>query len=150
MTDMRPGDLISPTDVIARLRISTKAQLLKELARRASALVELDENIIHKALLDRENLGSTGVGGGVALPHARLRGLTHVAGMLITLDRPIDYGSIDESPVDIVFMLLLPDNPDGAANAALACVARRLRESGVANQLRKSKTADEAFRHFAA
>jgi PTS system nitrogen regulatory IIA component len=147
---MRLSDLISPKDVVSRMRVSTKTHLLKEIARRASAMVNFDESVIHKALTDREQLGSTGVGGGIALPHARLPGLTRIVGMMVSLERPIDFQSIDELPVDLVGMLLVPDDAKSEAKSALACLARRFREPGVADRLRKSKAADELYKYLTA
>ncbi len=143
---MRIRELVSLEHVDARVRVSTKAQLLKELARRAAQIVKMDESVILKALTDREQLGSTGVGGGIALPHARLPGLKQSIGLLISLDHAIDFKSIDETPIDLAGMLLLPEDTKGEANSALACIARRFREPGIADRLRKAKSADELYK----
>jgi len=142
---MQLKDMISATGVSARIKAPTKEQLLKELSRRASTIVNLEEAIIYRALLDREDLGSTGVGNGIALPHARLPGLKQSVGMLFTLERPIDYLSIDEKPVDLIGILFLPQDLKAEANVALSCLARRLREAGVADRLRASKSGEELY-----
>src|SRR5665213_2230535 len=94
-------DLIAPDRAIASLRISDKSQLLQELARRAAASLGMDVSTIHDPLLSREKLGSTGIGHGVALPHARIRGLKNVFGLFVRLERPIDFAAIDDQPVDL-------------------------------------------------
>jgi PTS system nitrogen regulatory IIA component len=142
---MQLKEMISTAGVDARIKAPTKEQLLKELSRRASPIVNLDEAIIYRALLDREDLGSTGVGNGIALPHARLPGLKQSVGMLFTLERPIDFLSIDEKPVDLIGILFLPKDFKADANVALSCLARRLREPGVADRLRASKSGDEIY-----
>jgi PTS system nitrogen regulatory IIA component len=142
---MQLSDMIVVDGVWARLRVSNKSQLLKELSHRASAILNIEEAAIHGALIERENLGSTGVGSGIALPHARLPGLQQCVGMVITLERPIDFRSIDDRPVDLVGLLLLPEAEKANANVALACLARRLREPKVADRLRASKTQLELY-----
>ena len=145
---MQLKDMISATGVSAQIKAPTKEQLLKELSRRASTIVNLEEGVIYRALLDREDLGSTGVGNGIALPHARLPGLKQSVGMLFTLERPIDYLSIDEKPVDLIGILFLPQGLKAEANVALSCLARRLREPGVADRLRASKSREELYRQL--
>ena len=135
---MRIGDLILTGNLDARLKATSKSELLKELARRASAVLGIEENAILKALADREKLGSTGFGGGIALPHARVAGLKGGVVLIYTLARPVDFNSIDDQPVDLVGVVLIPDDAGPDANAALACVARSLREPGVADHLRKA------------
>jgi PTS system nitrogen regulatory IIA component len=141
---MQLNEMIAAHNVWARLKVSGKEHVLRELSRRASTLVPVDETAIYAALVDRETLGSTGIGHGIALPHARLPGLKHSIGIVATLQRAIDFHSIDDEPVDIIGLLLLPNDEKADANVALACLARRLRESAVADRLRASKS-DEAL-----
>lgn len=145
---MQLKEMISASSVGARIKAASKEQGLKEIARRAGKILNLDEAFIYKALAEREGLGSTGFGDGIALPHARLPGLKECVGMLFTLDRPIEFFSIDEKPVDIIGILFLPDGSKAEANVALACLARRLREPGTADRLRAAKTGDELYRQI--
>ena len=133
-------DLIAPDRVIAALRVSDKPQLLRELSQRAAKLLAIDTPAILDALQTREALGSTGVGQGIAVPHARIGGLDHFLGLFARLERPIDFTAIDERPVDLVFLLLIPDQAGSDHLAALACVSRRLRDREAAAQLRAAKT----------
>jgi nitrogen PTS system EIIA component len=139
------ADLITPDRVVVPIRVSDKTQLVRELSRRAGRLLEIDPQAILDALHAREMLGSTGVGQGVALPHARVGGLQQIFGLFGRLERPIDFDAIDERPVDLVFLLLVPDRAGNEHLAALAAVARQLRDSNVAAQLRAATTATELY-----
>jgi len=139
------GDLVTPDRVVADLPVADKARLLRELARRAASFAGRDAATIEEALVKRERLGSTGIGNGVALPHARIKGLPAMVGLFIRLERPIDFAAIDDQPVDLVFLLLTPDNAASDHLAALACVSRRLRSGGVAAQLRAGDRAEALF-----
>jgi nitrogen PTS system EIIA component len=138
---MRIADLLKPEDVVVGLRASDKGQLLAELARRAAA-AHIDAATIAGALQARERLGSTGLGKGFALPHARIPGLTSFFGAFVRLARPIDFQAIDDQPVDLVFLLLIPNDAGNDHVAALAAISRRLRDAEVLRQARK--TADAA------
>jgi nitrogen PTS system EIIA component len=138
-------DLITPDTVIAALRVGDKPQLLRELSQRAAKLLAIDTQAILDALQAREALGSTGVGQGIAVPHARIAGLHHFFGLFARLERPIDFTAIDERPVDLVFLLLIPDQAGSDHLAALACVSRRLRDREAAAQLRAAKTESEIY-----
>jgi PTS system nitrogen regulatory IIA component len=138
-------DLIAPDRVITALRVSDKPQLLRELSQRAAKLLAIDTQAILDALQAREALGSTGVGQGIAVPHARISGLPRFFGLFARLERPIDFTAIDERPVDLVFLLLIPDQAGGDHLAALASVSRRLRDREAAAQLRAAKTAAEIY-----
>ena len=132
-------ELIEPDRVIARLRAPDNPRLLTELARRASLALGLSADAILEALDQREALGSTGIGHGIAIPHARLAGLSHPFGLFARLEHPIDFAAIDGAPVDLVFLLLTPAAADKAHLAALACVSRRLRDRAFAEGLRTVK-----------
>jgi nitrogen PTS system EIIA component len=142
---MEIKDIIGPNQAIAKLRASDKAQLLRELARRAAQSLDLDVKTILDPLLSREELGSTGVGSGIALPHARIAGLNRLFGLFARLERPIDFGSVDERQVDLVFLLLTPLTADNEHLSALACVSRRLRQGQIANALRSAADTTELY-----
>jgi len=137
------GDLLLPERVIAGLRVSDKAQLTGELSRRAAAALQLASQPVEAALTARERLGSTGLGRGFALPHARLDGLDRFFGLFARLARPIDFEAIDERPVDLVFLLLIPENSESEHVAALAAISRRMRDRTFVQQLRKATGAAE-------
>jgi PTS system nitrogen regulatory IIA component len=144
------NDIITSAQAVTDLRASDKAQLLQELARRAARALSLDTDAILGPLLDRERLGSTGVGSGIALPHAKIPGLNRPFGLFARLERPIDFASVDERPVDLVFLLLTPAKANSNDHlAALACVSRRLRQGNVADALRKAAGSDALYRTLA-
>lgn len=140
---MNIGDLIAPDRIVLDLRVRDKAQLLRELAMRAEALgTGGTTGTILAALQSREALGSTGLGKGFALPHARIEGLNAFVGLFARLARPIDFDAIDGAPVDLVFLLLMPpEAADNANVAALAAVSRRFRDRETVARLRKADTA---------
>src|SRR5262249_29973738 len=133
---MNVRDFLSPRLAIVDLRAADKPELLRELGRRAATALGLPADQISDALLKREALGSTGTGGGVALPHARLAGVAKPFGMLVSLAKAIDFDAIDGRPVDIVCLLLLPTNSQGEQLNSLACAARELRDPGRLRSIR--------------
>ena len=135
---MNIKDFLSPESVIADLHASDKASLLRELARRAADRLGTPADTIASALLKREQLGSTGTGGGVAIPHARMPEIKKPYGMLARLDKAIEFDAIDTRPVDMVFVLLLPPALAGEQLTALASVARKLRDAGSIGFLRQA------------
>jgi nitrogen PTS system EIIA component len=130
------SDLITPDSVIANLRVASKKQALVELARRAAQLTGLHERLILDALLERERLGSTGVGLGIAVPHGKLPGLGRLHGLFARLDRPIEYDAVDDQPVDLVFLLLAPEAAGADHLKALARISRLLRNRAICEKLR--------------
>jgi nitrogen PTS system EIIA component len=132
-------DLIAPHQIVGRLRAVNKTQLLRELARRSGAATGIEAQAILDALTAREALGSTGVGQGIAMPHARIAGLKMFYSLFARLDQPIDFAAIDDQKVDLVFLLLSPPAIDNDHLAALACVSRRLRDRALAARLRSTK-----------
>ena len=106
---MEISDLIGPEGVIANLRATSKKQALQELAKRAADVTGLHERAIFDVLLERERLGTTGVGNGIAIPHGKLPNLDRLYGLFARLGRPIDFDSIDEKPVDLIFLLMAPE-----------------------------------------
>jgi nitrogen PTS system EIIA component len=142
---MKISDFLSPTDVFVDIRAADKRQLLTELARKAASKLNLPEEDILSALFKREQLGSTGVGKGVALPHARFQNIKTPFGLIARLKQPIDFDAIDGQPVDLVFVLLLPAAPEGERVGALASVARKLRATQDLMNLRRSKNAQDIY-----
>lgn len=138
------GALLRDDHVFVRLRAADKPRLLQELARRAGALIGIPAADIGAALSSREALGSTGVGQGIAVPHAQMPQLATAAVFFAQLDRPVDFAAIDERPVDLVFLLLGPPHARGEHLSLLAAGTRRLRERSVAEALRAATTAAEA------
>jgi PTS system nitrogen regulatory IIA component len=147
---MQLAELLAPGDVLLDLRAGDKKQVLQELARRAAPRAGIDAPAIAAALQSREQLGSTGLGKGFALPHARMRGLAGFIGLFVRLERAIDFQSIDAQPVDLVFLLLIPENAGNAHVAALAAVSRKLRDPAVVRALRKATSAAVAYDLLAA
>jgi PTS system nitrogen regulatory IIA component len=143
---MKIEDLIAPERVIVDLRPTDKGQLLSELARRMAAAVGLGPEKVLQALQAREELGSTGIGAGLAMPHARIDGATKFVGLFARLGRAIDFNAVDEEPVDLVFALLSPERASNEHLQALACVSRRLREPGIAARLRAASDAQAIYR----
>jgi nitrogen PTS system EIIA component len=137
---MNLADLIAPDRVIFA-RATNKKQLLQDLASRSATLLSLDAQTIFTALQAREELGSTGLGNGFALPHARIEGLNRLFGMFTRLNRPIHFDSIDGNPVDLVFLLLIPPAAGSDHLAALACISRYLRDKEFSANLRKAPSA---------
>jgi PTS system nitrogen regulatory IIA component len=134
-------DILAPDDVLVGLRAANKRALLDTLARRAADSLGLFPEDVLSALLRREELGSTGVGEGVALPHARLDAIRHPHGVLARLREPIDFGAVDDRPVDLVFLLLQPAASSADPLNALASIARRLRDRDAAAAMRKARDA---------
>jgi PTS system nitrogen regulatory IIA component len=139
------SDLVTPSAVIASLKATSKKQALQELARRAAELTGEPERAIFDVLLERERLGTTGVGDGVAIPHGKLANLPRLFGMFARLDRPIDFEAIDEQPVDLIFLLLAPGGAGADHLKALARVSRLLRDRTMREKLRGSETAEALF-----
>lgn len=130
-------DLLSPDAVISPLRANSKKQALLELSQHAASLTGLSERELYESLLQRERLGSTGIGDGIAIPHGRMPGIGRLVGLFARLDKPIDFESLDGQPVDIVFVLIAPEGAGADHLKALARVARVLRNQAVLEQIRK-------------
>lgn len=142
---MEIGDLITPSSVIANLRVAAKKQALQEIARRMAPLAGRHEQSIFEALLERERLGTTGIGAGTAVPHARLPGLVRLHGIFARLEKPIDFEAIDDRPVDLIFALLTPDGAGADHLKALARVSRLLRDRATCEKLRGTDGADALY-----
>ncbi|HWD57749.1 MAG TPA: PTS IIA-like nitrogen regulatory protein PtsN [Stellaceae bacterium] len=139
------ADLVTPRGVIAQLRAPTKRQVLQELARRAATVTGLADKRIYDALAERERLGTTGIGAGVAVPHCRLPELTRLHGMFARLERPVPFEAIDDQPVDLVFLLLAPSEAGAEHLKALARVSRLLRDKAMCEKLRGANSADALY-----
>ncbi|WP_454918272.1 PTS IIA-like nitrogen regulatory protein PtsN [Xanthobacter sediminis] len=135
------ADLLVPNAVFPMLRASSKKQVLQELAQQAASLVNRDQREIFETLLQRERLGSTGVGNGIAIPHGKLPNLGKLVGLFARLEKPIDFESLDGEPVDLVFLLLAPEAAGADHLKALARVARMLRDPDVVEKLRATRDA---------
>lgn len=131
-------DIVKPTAVKVLAGVSSKKRLLHDVADLAGSAYGLDTGVTVDALLERESLGPTGVGRGVALPHARLDGLSSVVGTFILLEKPVDFDSVDRQPVDIVFSLFAPREAGVEHLKALALVSRTLRDAAVCRKLRSN------------
>jgi PTS system nitrogen regulatory IIA component len=138
-------DLLAPADVMLNLRVSDKRGALQELCQHMAAKLNLDLDEVLGAALRREELGSTGMGEGVALSHARLDGVQRPTGSLARLAHPIPFDAIDGSPVDIIVLLLLPTGPQGTQLNALARIARTLRDPALRERLRQAQTRDALY-----
>jgi len=137
------ADLLNREHVVAGLRTNDKPMLLSDLSQRAARVLAFDPQALLDPLQCREALGSTGVGAGVAIPHARISRLRRFFGLFARLDKPIDFESIDGQPVDLVFLLLAPELANTDQLAALACVARALRNPDTAAKLRAARNTTE-------
>ena len=142
---MPPSDLVSPNAIIPALKVNGKKQALQEIAAKAAALTGQSERAILEILLQREKLGSTGVGNGVAIPHGKLAKLANVFGLFARLERPVDFEALDGQPVDLIFLLLAPEGAGADHLKALARVARLLRDPTVAHKLRASEDAEALY-----
>jgi PTS system nitrogen regulatory IIA component len=143
---MKISNFLSPARVMLDVKASDKARLLRQLSHQVASEACLNANDVATQIAKREELGSTGVGNGVALPHARFTGLKGPFGLLARLRRAIDFEAIDDQPVDIVFLLLLPESDNGAQLNALACAARALRDPEALKQIRSAADPDALFR----
>ena len=143
-------DFLTPNDVTIDVAATDKQKLLSTLARKAGPIVDMQPQQVLAELEKREELGSTGVGGGVALPHARFHQVKKPVGMFFRLRKPIAFDAVDGEPVDIVFLLLLPQTPNGDTLGALASIARKLRKPEIATALRGARNTAEIYRTLAA
>ncbi len=142
---MDMADLISPQSVLPNLRVGSKKQALQELARHAAGTIGVDERRIFEVLQERERLGTTGVGHGVAIPHGKLPQLTRLHGVFARLAQPIDFDAVDEQPVDLIFLLLAPESAGADHLKMLARVSRLLRDRGMCSKLRGTDSADALY-----
>jgi PTS system nitrogen regulatory IIA component len=143
MTDL--SDLLTPDAIVAGLSAGNKKTLFHQLGQIAARAYGLDPRAVADRLGEREKLGSTGFGGGIAIPHGKLDGLREVTGVFVRLDKPVDFAAVDELPVDLVFMMLSPVGAGAEHLKALARVSRRLRDRGFAAKLRGAGSPDALY-----
>jgi len=139
------ANLLTPTAVRANLHATSKKQALQELARLAAEATGADPRQVFDVLLERERLGSTGVGNGIAIPHGKLPGLERLHGVFARLKQPIEFDAIDDRPVDLIFLLLAPEGAGADHLKALARISRLLRDQAMCEKLRATDHDDALF-----
>ena len=137
--------LVAANAIIPALKVNSKKQAIQELAAKAAQLTGQGERAIFDVLMQREKLGSTGVGNGIAIPHGKLPNLNKLFGLFARLDRPVEFETLDGLPVDLFFVLLAPETAGADHLKALARVARLLRDPDVARKLRQSRDAEAIY-----
>lgn len=142
---MKIADLVRADAVIPNLRVTSKKQALQELANKAAQITGLDARQIFDTILERERLGTTGVGQGIAIPHGKLAAVDGLYGVFARLENPIDFDSIDDQPVDLLFLLLAPEDAGADHLKALAKVSRLLRDQTMCDKLRGSDGKDAIY-----
>ncbi|GER06712.1 PTS IIA-like nitrogen-regulatory protein PtsN [Iodidimonas muriae] len=142
MIGMDIDDLIGPASILPALKAKSKRQVLQELAAHAATLIGVPERAIFDVLIERERLGTTGVGQGVAIPHGKLPELDKVFGLFGRTVEPVDFDSMDDRPVDLFFLLLAPENAGADHLKALARVSRLFRDKAICEKLRGAEGAD--------
>jgi PTS system nitrogen regulatory IIA component len=141
------ADIVSLEGIILDLRsCRSKRQVLKELSRQAAHLTGIEQQLLLDALLERERLGTTGIGHGIAIPHAKLDEITRVVGLFARLDQPVDFESLDDQPSDLIFLLLAPNSADTTSLKALARISRLLRDPGTRERLRQEPDRRTVYR----
>lgn len=148
--DMELIDLITPNCVIPRMRATSKKQALQELARKGADISGLEQREIFDVLLERERLGTTGVGSGIAIPHGKHDGLKGLVGVFARAEKPLDFDAVDGAPVDLMFLLLAPRSAGADHLKALARISRALRDQTICTKLRGCGDADAIFAVLAA
>lgn len=142
---MKISDIMTVKSVVTGIKANNKRQLLQELSVKAAEITGINERTIFDTVLERENLGSTGFGGGTALPHGRIAELGKVFGIFAKLNTPVDFEAIDGKPVDLVFLLVSPEGSGADHLTALAQVSRILKDEATCNKLRASSGEDEIY-----
>lgn len=142
---MNISDLLAPDAILPALKAQTKKQLLQELAARAHQITRMPERRIFETLVERERLGTTGVGAGIAIPHGRMAEAKAITGIFARLESPINYEAVDGQPVDLVFMLLAPEDAGADHLKALARVSRLLRNAATCEKLRATSSAEALY-----
>ena len=141
---MEISDLLQP-DAVVMLKASSKKQVLQELAKKAATITGLSERKIFDTLLERERLGTTGVGNGIAIPHGKMDELKGLHGVFAKLEKPVDFDAIDDHPVDLIFLLLAPEQAGADHLKALARVSRLLRDPANCDKLRGATNTDGLY-----
>jgi nitrogen PTS system EIIA component len=136
------SDLIEASAILPALKANSKKQLLQMLSERAAGITGLPEREIFDTVLQRERLGSTGVGNGIAIPHGKLAGIKQITGVFARLETPVDFEALDDQPVDLVFLLLAPEGAGADHLKALSRIARVLRDTDTVAKIRGTKDAN--------
>ncbi|MGM0561749.1 MAG: PTS IIA-like nitrogen regulatory protein PtsN [Pseudomonadota bacterium] len=139
------ADMLSPEGVLPALRVTSKKQALQEMARRAADVTGQPERAIFEVLVERERLGTTGVGYGIAIPHGKLSELDRLHCLFARLETPVEFDSIDEQPVDLICVLLAPEKAGADHLKALARVSRLLRDKAICDKLRGTDSRDGLY-----
>lgn len=142
---MALADLLQQDAIIPALKVNSKKQLLQELAVKAAKLTGLPEREIFDVILQRERLGSTGVGHGIAIPHGKLGNIGTITGLFARLETPVDFEALDDEPVDLVFLLLAPEGAGADHLKALSRIARVLRDHDLVAKLRATDSASAIY-----
>ncbi len=142
---MALADLLQQDAIIPALKANSKKQLLQELAAKASKLTGLPEREIFDVVLQRERLGSTGVGNGIAIPHGKLASIKSIVGIFARLEAPVDFEALDDQPVDLIFLLLAPEGAGADHLKALSRIARVLRDQDLVAKLRATDSASAIY-----
>ena len=138
-------EIVSPASIHVDLNATSKKHLMQEIAQRAADAHGLNARRAFEALLERERLGATGMGRGVAIPHARLEGLTDIVGAFARCSKPVDFDAVDDEPVDLVFALFAPEDAGANHLRALARVSRCLRDTATCAKLRSATDATAVY-----
>ena len=139
------SDLVTQKSIMPSVKVASKKQLLQVLSEKAAEITGLSERDIFDTIMQREKLGSTGVGNGIAIPHGKLKNVAHITGIFARLESPVDFEALDDEPVDLVFMLLAPETAGADHLKALSRIARILREPDMVSKLRQTKDASALF-----
>jgi PTS system nitrogen regulatory IIA component len=142
---MEIRELVAPEAVATRQRATSKKQLFQEIGARAAEVYGLDQRAVFEALLERERLGSTAMGRGVAAPHARIAGAARIMGVFLKLEKPLPFDAMDDEPVDLVFALIAPEDSGADHLRALARVSRTLRDPGACAKIRSCADAASLY-----
>ena len=142
---MRISDILTAKRVFVEFKSDNKRAFLEELSKKASKSLDIDERIVFDALLERESLGSTGFGKGIAFPHARIPGVKKVKAFFARLETPIDFESIDDQPVDLVFLLISPEDSGADHLSALATISATMKQEDRCKKIRKTKNKDDIY-----
>ncbi len=139
------SDLVTQKSIMPALKAASKKQLLQMLSEKAAHITGLTERDVFDTIMQREKLGSTGVGNGIAIPHGKLKNIKNITGIFARLETPVDFEALDDEPVDLVFMLLAPESAGADHLKALSRIARILREADMVKKLRGTKDAAALF-----
>ena len=142
---MSLADLIIQDAVLPALKVNSKKQLLQELSAKAAEVTGLSEREVFDVILQRERLGSTGVGNGIAIPHGKLTSINEIIGVFARLPEPVDFEALDDQPVDLVFLLLAPEGAGADHLKALSRIARVLRDGEMVTKLRQTESAPAIY-----